>query len=451
MAVFLFIKLKMPACNANFPFFSHKESLPISQDKKRKNTGEDRFIRVLSSQQIYNANFHLTNAYEENKKTKLSAVIPINPIAKSHIDPMDAKLRQCLQGKTGLKAKLSFKTDTILDAPNLRHDYYCHLLAKGQSDNVYIALENTTYLYNSQREVQQLSSGHDQRQLISAIEVLHGGSMQTETILEAVSDNHISALDVNEKKTKWCQNCVDLSRATLRGENKNAFWVGSAKGNLTGFDIRQKPPTHSTKVSKQMLCSLAYDGLYYMATGSNDNSVYVYDIRQLSKPPMTRFREHKASVRALSFDSSGDCLLSGGGSHCRHLKLWNLHTGKTKASVDTQNQITSIAWINPAKKVFITSHGFSNSQYALSAWQYSNSTSQQLKKIAEVEDNASFRSRYFDALVLPNSKRVVALSEDETLRFFSVQNCRSHRLVDAVSDTDDTSLLSESARFSYRL
>lgn len=57
---------------------------------------------------------------------------------------------------------------------------------------------------------------------------------------------------------------------------------------------------HKIESYGQEICGLAFNSFDYMlASGSNDNSVMVYDISKQST--VHRFEEHKAAVKALAW------------------------------------------------------------------------------------------------------------------------------------------------------
>ena len=60
------------------------------------------------------------------------------------------------------------------------------------------------------------------------------------------------------------------------------------------------------------------------ASGSNDNSLIIYDLR--IDYPFIKKNAHKAAVRALSWDlNRWNFLFSGGGTDDKYLRSWNVN------------------------------------------------------------------------------------------------------------------------------
>ena len=125
----------------------------------------------------------------------------------------------------------------------------------------------------------------------------------------------------------------------------NVIYTGSKDKVLKGFDARSGeesvffPDDHS-----QEICGVkAYST--YLATGGNDNWVYIYDVRKTSQP--VSHYEHDAAVKALDWIIP-NTLVSGGGNGDRKIKFWKDGEGIVK-EIDTGSQVCGIiASVNSA-------------------------------------------------------------------------------------------------------
>lgn len=77
-----------------------------------------------------------------------------------------------------------------------------------------------------------------------------------------------------------------------------------------------------------------------MASGGNDNHIYIWDSSKMSSSrSLHSFKDHSAAVKALAwcpYDSA--VLASGGGTEDRCIKIWNVHKGTCICSIDTRAQ-----------------------------------------------------------------------------------------------------------------
>ena len=90
------------------------------------------------------------------------------------------------------------------------------------------------------------------------------------------------------------------------------------------------------KAHKAEVCGLKWTRGNILASGGNENHVYVWDLAKRSSSNFLHcFKDHCAAVKALSwcpYDSS--VLASGGGTEDRSIKLWNVKKGTIICSID---------------------------------------------------------------------------------------------------------------------
>lgn len=85
----------------------------------------------------------------------------------------------------------------------------------------------------------------------------------------------------------------------------------------------------------------------YLASGGNDNRLYVWNMQSLS--PVQTYTDHLAAVKAIAWSPHHHGLLaSGGGTADRCIRFWNTLTGQPMQCVDTgtSTQLIPLTSIN---------------------------------------------------------------------------------------------------------
>lgn len=91
----------------------------------------------------------------------------------------------------------------------------------------------------------------------------------------------------------------------------------------------------------------------YLASGGNDNRLYVWNQHSLS--PVQSYSEHMAAVKAIAWSPHHHGLLvSGGGTADRCIRFWNTLTGQPMQCVDT-GILFGKGLQNPCQLIFIES------------------------------------------------------------------------------------------------
>lgn len=176
---------------------------------------------------------------------------------------------------------------------------------------------------------------------------------------------------------------------------------------MVNHDVRVRSHVvHTYRGHQREVCGLKWaDSGRRLASGGDDNLVYVWDLRTASTPTgsrnsphpwIHRFDEHTSAVKALGWcPFQSNLLASGGGGNDRCIKLWNTETGTCVNSVDTGSQVCSLIWSKKEKEL-LSSHGYS--QNRLTLWQYPS--------MGKIIDLTGHTSRVLcTALVWTNSPR----------------------------------------------
>lgn len=95
-----------------------------------------------------------------------------------------------------------------------------------------------------------------------------------------------------------------------------------------------------------------------LASGGNDNNIFLYDSRMISES-LYAIKSHKAAIKALCFSKTNPYLLtSGGGTADKTIKLWHvINTPRLVKSIDTNSQVCNLYWTHTDK--IISTHGYS--------------------------------------------------------------------------------------------
>lgn len=119
-----------------------------------------------------------------------------------------------------------------------------------------------------------------------------------------------------------------------------------------------------------------------LASGGNDNVLYIWDAGIHSGQYLHRLDAHAAAVKALAWcPYQSNLLASGGGTADRCIKFWNTRTGTLLNSIDTNSQVCSLQW-NRHEKELLSSHGYSENQLIL--WKFPSMT-----KTAEITGHSA--------------------------------------------------------------
>lgn len=111
--------------------------------------------------------------------------------------------------------------------------------------------------------------------------------------------------------------------------NQNILSTGSLDSQIINHDVRDMNHIVSrfTDHTKEV-CGLkwSFDGSQ-LASGSNDNTLRVWDINLADKPKYT-ITAHKAAVKALAWcPLQPNLLASGGGTKDKSIKFWDTNNG----------------------------------------------------------------------------------------------------------------------------
>uniref|UniRef100_A0A3P8YK26 CDC20/Fizzy WD40 domain-containing protein n=1 Tax=Esox lucius TaxID=8010 RepID=A0A3P8YK26_ESOLU len=292
---------------------------------------------------------------------------------------------------------ISSVPDRILDAPDLRNDFYLNLLDWSRENLLAVALHDSVYLWDAtQGDIVLLMKMEREEDYICSVSWIKEGNYLA-----------IGGSD--------CKVQVNLLRQT---HSSNVFHLALAFGSRSGYihhhDVRVANHHVSTLSGhSQEVCGLKWspDGRY-LASGGNDNLVYIWPGVQEGSGrggnAVHVFSEHQGAVKALAWCPwQPNILASGGGTSDRHIRIWNINSGSCITALDSQSQVSSLAFA-PNYKELVSSHGYAHDNIVIRKYP-------SLTKVAELNGH---EGRVLNLTMSPDFSTMATVAADETVRLW---------------------------------
>ncbi|CAK6966889.1 cell division cycle protein 20 homolog [Scomber scombrus] len=306
---------------------------------------------------------------------------------------------------------ISSAPDRILDAPQLRNDFYLNLLDWSSRNVLAVALHNSVYLWDaSQGDIILLMKLDSEEDYICSLSWTKEGSY----LAIGTSDCKVQLWDVENLKRLRSMSS-HTARVGSLSWNDHVLSSGSRSGHIHHHDVRVANHHISTLTGhSQEVCGLKWspDGRY-LASGGNDNLVCVWPRMQEGSvsnesQAVHCWSEHQGAVKALAWCPwQPNILASGGGTSDRHIRIWNVNSGSCITSLDTQSQISSLVFA-PNYKELVSAHGYAHNN--LTIWKYPS-----LVKVTELNGH---EDRVLSLTLSPDSSTVATIAGDETIRLW---------------------------------
>lgn len=203
--------------------------------------------------------------------------------------------------------------------------------------------------------------------------------------------------------------------------NGSSITSGSRDRCIFQRDCRSQSVVQRYVGHKQEVCGLKWSFDHtQLASGGNDNKLMIWSARQSatsssssssssSRPPVAKFSDHTAAVKALAWSPHQHGLLaSGGGTADRCIRFWNTSTATAISCVDTGSQVCNLMWSKNVNEI-VSTHGYSLNQIIV--WRYPSMT-----KLATLTGH-TYRVLYL--AMSPDGQTIVTGAGDETLRFWN--------------------------------
>ncbi|XP_051855923.1 cell division cycle protein 20 homolog isoform X1 [Antechinus flavipes] len=298
--------------------------------------------------------------------------------------------------------------DRILDAPEIRNDYYLNLMDWSCGNVLAVALDTSVYLWSAgSGEILQLLQTERPGDYVSSVAWIKEGNY----LAVGTSSAEVQLWDVQQQK-RLRNMSSHSARVGALAWNSYILSSGSRSGHVHHHDVRVAEHHVATLSGhSQEVCGLRWspDGRY-LASGGNDNLVNVWP----SAPsdggwgPLQTFTQHVGAVKAVAWCPwQSNVLATGGGTSDRHIRIWNVCSGACLSAVDAQSQVCAILW-SPHYKELISGHGFAQNQLVI--WKYPS-----MAKVAELKGHTA---RVLSLTMSPDGCTVASAAADETLRLW---------------------------------
>uniref|UniRef100_A0A8C7ZTE1 Cell division cycle 20 homolog n=1 Tax=Oryzias sinensis TaxID=183150 RepID=A0A8C7ZTE1_9TELE len=396
---------------------------PGKSKKTPSKIGGDRFIPTRNSKQMDVANFLLTKENEPLDANTAGSTLESQKawsVSLNGYNIEDAKILHFggkplnapegyqnnlkvlySQGSTPASTKktryISSTPDRILDAPDLRNDFYLNLLDWGSHNILAVALHNSVYLWDATKgDIILLMRMEREEDYICS--------------LSWTKDGSYLAVGTSDCKVQVCLSDVNLHQIFV-----HIVFHGSRSGHIHHHDVRVADHHIFTLTTHtQEVCGLQWspDGRY-LASGGNDNLVCVWPrVHEGSAGNDTQFvncwSEHQGAVKALAWCPwQSNILASGGGTSDRHIRIWNVNSGSCISSLDTQSQVSSLVFA-PNYKELVSAHGYAHNNVVI--WKYPS-----FSKVAELNGH---EDRVLSVILSPDGSTIASVAGDETIRLW---------------------------------
>lgn len=251
-----------------------------------------------------------------------------------------------------------------LRVASLPDDFYSSLI-DWSGDNVFFTADNRLFVHNfySSKTLRVCDFNSFN---ITSIKC----SPYTKNITLGTSIGVMLSLDMNSlKATKYSFHRSRIGVIECEGTN---VITGSRDRKIKVMDIRAERPVNTILQHHQEVCGLSLSrDLKFLASGGNDNRLYIYDYRNLSHP-LKQCSNHKAAVKAISWSPlSPNMLVSGGGTADKTIKLWDtnlINSSRSSSclikSIDYGSQVCNLQWLRSNR--ILSTHGYSKDDIRLS-------------------------------------------------------------------------------------
>ena len=301
--------------------------------------------------------------------------------------------------------KISYK---VLDAPNLRDDFYLKLVDWSKQNIVAVGLDNKLYTWNAKySDVSFISELQEDENYYSSLSFNSSGQY----LISCSNEGNIFIKDIEKENHDKIFNGLSNGRICCISPmnlNPNIFSFGSKDLKIKTIDLRSKiNPILNYSGHEREICGLKWSiDDKKLASGGDDNLLFIWDLRK--EEPEKKFSSHTSAIKALDWSTfKFGYLISGGGTQDMTLKLWNINNMTLVDNINTSSQICNIAFSKISHE-FITTHGYKNNY--IYVW---DSRTMNIKATLK-----GHKQRVVYMALSPDSRKIVTGAGDETIRFW---------------------------------
>jgi cell division cycle protein 20 (cofactor of APC complex) len=369
---------------------------------------------------------NLKSENESNKKSlnNQNLLSQLNSIIKN-------KTIQKLKNEK-IKKRENPKLIKILEAPNIKDDFYYNIIDWGIKNIISIPLNNSQYLYNPETNKTEYLFSLDN----NILEICSTNFMNNGYCLAiGLSNGNCLLYDIEKKiKIRQLNGHKENNRICSLSWNNYILTTGSKDTNIINHDVRDK--NHIINILKghqNEICSLKwnYEG-NTLISGGNDNLLCIWDINGLNNLKKNTFNninlnkifdypilqpkfcltKHISAIKAINFSLyERNIIVSCGGKKDKSIKFWNYDNGTLIKDYYSGNQICNV-FFNKFEKELITCCGYNNNQICF--YKYPK-----MKKFFELRGHLN---RILYSVISPDGCTLLTASPDETIRFWNIND-----------------------------
>lgn len=289
-----------------------------------------------------------------------------------------------------------------INCHSIADDFYSNLI-DWSNENIFYCITNNIFSYNfltSETKNIFYSPGT----VITCIK----HNKQLDTLCIGTSSGTMCFLDINSAKSS--KYLFHKSRIGALETFGSQIVSGSRDKKSKIIDLRSKTVTDTLSFHVQEVCGISMNkSLQNLASGGNDNKIFIFDIRK-SAEPILRLNDHKAAVKALSWSPiTPSRLVSGGGTADKSIKHWDiLATEPLVQSYNFESQICNLKWL--ANNKILSTFGYSNDDIKL------------LNNFKVEKKYTGHKNRVIHFSVEKNERFFVSGSGDATIKIWEIDD-----------------------------
>ncbi|XP_069718375.1 cell division cycle protein 20 homolog [Phaenicophaeus curvirostris] len=299
--------------------------------------------------------------------------------------------------------------ERVLDAPDIRDDYYLNLLDWSSQNLLALALDTTVYLWHHvSGEIINLMETEHVADYVSSVSWGNGGSC----LAVGLSNGEVQLWDVERRKRVRTLSS-HVSRVGCLSWNSYILSSGARSGCIQHHDVRVAQHQVATLAGHtREVCGLKWSpNGRFLASGGDDHVVNIWPSSQGGRggfAPAQSFRQHQGAVKAVAWCPwQPSVLATGGGGGDKRIRLWNVSSGTCLGNIDARSQVCSIVWSTTYKEL-ISGHGSAKNQLVI--WKYPA-----MSKVTELQGHTA---RVLSMALSPDGETVASAAADETLRLW---------------------------------
>ncbi|GAO15018.1 hypothetical protein UVI_02027570 [Ustilaginoidea virens] len=352
----------------------------------------------------------------------------------------------------------------VLDAPNLRNDFYCSTLAYSQSfQTLAVGLGNVVYTWSDKEGVRSVN-GHQSDGVWLTTLSFSSEKGDKGVFAAGRSDCSVVVMSLAEAAPRFeiqqphAVSCLSWRSCPVLRQSCNPFSsdelvptedlvVGDESGTLYYYvvewsrDLAHHWPGSITLVARisvhrQQICGLAWsaDGELF-ASGANDNLCALFQVCEVLAPHDV----HQAAVKAIAFCPWLKGLVAtGGGSNDKQIHFFHTSSGSSLATISVAAQVTSLIWSSSKREIAAT-FGYAHPEHpyriAVFSWPDCSRIAvipweTELRALHAVPYSRVFKKqRNSDRRSTVVNECIVVASSDEKVKFFEVWSSKGSKAV----------------------